>query len=138
MKYEDYLKSDHWRGTKLLLEVKYGKYCKICYSTENVQCHHMRYRRRHHEVKLFDLRWLCKRCHSLAHAVEKRGELKLKSGMHPEKRFFLTKRAVMRAIGNIEYKKMRRTREMAEMDDFGLYPYYPTIILGRKKKTPIE
>ena len=75
MRYADYLKSDHWRALKAEKASKRPKRCALCRSATRVDCHHVLYRR-WFDVQTSDVRWLCRECHGLVHAVLDAGEVR--------------------------------------------------------------
>lgn len=64
--YANYLKSDHWKATRLLALEHYGNRCSICGSSERLQVHHKHYSSLKHET-MADLQVLCVGCHENSH-----------------------------------------------------------------------
>lgn len=97
MKYEDYLKSDHWKSLKARKVARNPKRCAICASPQNIDLHHLIYKNLY-DVETRDLRWLCRRCHFKAHDLMRSGVLRFPSPS-PNSRFTLTKTAVKKELG---------------------------------------
>jgi hypothetical protein len=73
MKYNDYLKTDHWKKIRIQTFHKQGNKCRICFSSNDLQIHHRRYYKNGENI-LFkeqnrDLLVLCKDCHFLWHNI---------------------------------------------------------------------
>jgi hypothetical protein len=66
MRYADYLQTEHWRITRLLLFRRVGKRCVQCAARQRLQVHHLHYRTLWHESQV-DLRVLCDTCHQITH-----------------------------------------------------------------------
>jgi hypothetical protein len=64
--YPIYLKSEHWRLTRIALFRSRKRRCEKCNSCNKIRVHHKTYVRRGYE-KLSDLQVLCERCHNLTH-----------------------------------------------------------------------
>ncbi len=80
LEYRQYLQSDHWKNLKRRKLQKRGKRgpvgCGICGSRHRLDTHHLRYRNIY-DVKLSDLRIICRRCHFLGHDLMRSGKLKV-------------------------------------------------------------
>jgi hypothetical protein len=98
MEYKDYLKSPHWKGLKAVKAKRTKRRCAICAADNNIDCHHLVYRNLH-DVKTSDLRWLCRRCHDLAHQLIKDGTIRFKPGASHHSLFAVTKAAVKKSLG---------------------------------------
>ena len=72
-KYEAYLQTEQFDRIRQAVFNRDGRKCVICGSTNILQAHHLTYRNLYHE-DTGDLITLCKACHSIYHAVEKRRE----------------------------------------------------------------
>ena len=69
--YEHYLKSPHWKSLRAR-KLKFSGYCcNRCRSTDNIQVHHVYYRRSWYDCDLCDLEVLCEACHEKAHHIRK-------------------------------------------------------------------
>lgn len=111
--YRKYLKSKDWqkkRRTKLTRQGGAKRRCAICGETENLDIHHLSYRRDLTKVKQCDLRILCRVCHDTAHELMRNGTLKFTSTNHHH-RFTLTKTAVKKALGLSDNMFRERARE---------------------------
>ena len=73
-KYEAYLQSEQFDEIRQAVFNRDGHKCVVCGSTNILQAHHLTYRNLYHEPTS-DLITLCKTCHSIYHAVEKRREV---------------------------------------------------------------
>lgn len=73
--YAEYLRSSHWHRTKQRYRESDRPQACICGETE-VDLHHTTYENLGNE-NLEDLTALCRRCHTLVHVLERRGELTL-------------------------------------------------------------
>lgn len=71
-----YLKSEEWKSLKALKEFRTPKCCAICAASGQIDLHHLFYRSDLSETETSDLRWLCRRCHELAHSLIKTGQLR--------------------------------------------------------------
>lgn len=98
--YAQYLKSDHWKSLKASKERKAPRRCAICASLKQIHLHHLFYRGWYGE-KHEDLRWLCARCHKLAHSLIDAGVIKPNSSkaFNHNSVFVITKTEVKRALG---------------------------------------
>lgn len=74
--YDAYLKSADWAKVKANFRKLVIEECGLCGSEEGLDLHHMTYERVGEESP-FDLTWLCRKCHSMVHALEMRGEMGL-------------------------------------------------------------
>jgi hypothetical protein len=73
--YKQYLSSRHWLNLREhYFKARDTEKACVCGELFEVALHHLTYERIGHE-ELTDLRPLCKRCHSLVHVLERRGEL---------------------------------------------------------------
>jgi 5-methylcytosine-specific restriction endonuclease McrA len=99
-KYSDYLKSDHWKSVKKAKQRLVPKRCAICASCKDIHLHHLFYRGRYEE-ETSDLRWLCAKCHHLAHKLINKGVIKPKPGKEQNHHslFALTKHHVKKRRG---------------------------------------
>jgi hypothetical protein len=70
-KYEAYLQTEQFDRIRQAVFNRDGRKCVICGSTKILQAHHLTYRNLYHE-DTGDLITLCRACHSIYHAVEKR------------------------------------------------------------------
>lgn len=69
MKYEDYLKTEHWR-TMRRLALEHADYrCQLCGSTDDLHVHHREYNP--YNERLSDLTVLCGNCHARFHGVKR-------------------------------------------------------------------
>lgn len=64
--YADYLRTEHWRITRLRMFKRVGKRCQQCGATDKIQVHHTSYRHLWYEWQA-DLRVLCATCHEIEH-----------------------------------------------------------------------
>lgn len=95
--YSRYLKSDHWSDLKAKKLANSDKRCGICASTDKIDCHHLIYKNLI-DVQTSDLRWLCRRCHFLAHELIDKGLIRFKS-TNSNSRLIITKSAVKKHLG---------------------------------------
>jgi hypothetical protein len=111
--YINYLNSAHWQQLKTEKCQKTPKRCAICASTKNIHLHHLLYKDLV-DVTTQDLRWLCKRCHFLAHDLVKQGVIKFTSTDH-NSRFALIKNYVKISLGllhvNLFHPKKNSTQQ---------------------------
>jgi hypothetical protein len=96
MLYKEYLKSEDWKQKRKLKKSKNNR-CGICASTENIDIHHLNYKNLY-DVEQSDLRRLCRRCHFLAHRLQKEGKLVFTNRSH-HSMFGKIKGAVKRELG---------------------------------------
>ncbi len=76
MKYQEYLKSNHWKETKARFRKKVkGRRCQFCGATGELHIHHRTYERLGRE-RLKDLVQLCEECHKAIHDLVKSGKAK--------------------------------------------------------------
>lgn len=68
--YHEYLKSPEWEALKNIFYKKYGKYCCICKSTNNLNVHHRIYRKTFQDTVVEDLACVCAEHHQLIHDTE--------------------------------------------------------------------
>ena len=71
--YEAYLQTEEFDQIRQAVFSRDGRKCVVCGSTETLQPHHLTYDRLYHE-EISDLITLCRRCHSIYHAIDKRRE----------------------------------------------------------------
>ena len=64
--YSEYLKSDHWKETRLTILDRDGERCVICNSKDRLEVHHRTYERLGEELP-DDLCTLCHDCHDTFH-----------------------------------------------------------------------
>lgn len=96
-RYQEYLKSDHWKDLNERKRSIANKRCAICGFTGSTDNHHLTYRD-WYSVSTSDLRLLCRRCHRVTHELINSGQLRFKSDSH-HSRFALTKIAVAKYVG---------------------------------------
>tara|TARA_Y200000002_G_scaffold275461_1_gene229729 strand:+ start:344 stop:721 length:378 start_codon:yes stop_codon:yes gene_type:complete len=106
-KYRKYLGSEDWKRKRAEKRSKKLR-CAICASTENIDVHHLNYRKLT-DVKQSDLRKYCRRCHNLTHELEKQGKIVYRSDNHHSK-FAIQKAAVKKHLG-ITFQNMFNTEE---------------------------
>lgn len=70
-KYEAYLQTEQFDRIRQAVFARDGHKCVVCGSTDTLQAHHLTYRNLYHEPT-GDLITLCRKCHSIYHAVDKR------------------------------------------------------------------
>ena len=75
-----YYNSHHWSTTRSERYSLDDYSCVLCYSDENIQCHHVTYENLFCE-NMMDLMTVCRDCHEVIH---KNCKLKFPSGIHPE------------------------------------------------------
>ena len=68
MRYEDYLRTDHWQSVRQAA-LRRQKHCVLCRSVVNLQVHHNTYDRIWHEDQ-DDVVVLCETCHAGYHEPE--------------------------------------------------------------------
>lgn len=68
LRYQRYLKSDHWRKFKLTILASRGQRCEQCRSVQKIQIHHLTYIRLGAELPS-DVKVLCEACHQKAHDI---------------------------------------------------------------------
>tara|TARA_B100001175_G_C19164664_1_gene474561 strand:- start:187 stop:528 length:342 start_codon:yes stop_codon:yes gene_type:complete len=95
-KYRTYLQSDDWKKKRAKKRSKKLR-CAICAAKHNIDIHHLNYRNLT-DVKQSDLRRYCRRCHSIVHELEKRGEITYRNNNHHSK-FAIQKYAVKKYLG---------------------------------------
>ena len=95
--YNDYIKSEDWAALKCRKRAVSTKRCGICAATSKIDCHHLVYKSLY-DVETSDLRWLCRRCHSKAHALMRNGTIRFKSSDH-NSRWNTTKNCVKHSLG---------------------------------------
>lgn len=87
---DKYLKSDHWHTLRIRKLIQQDGKCALCrHPAWNNDVHHVDYRKLF-DVRLGDLRILCRECHDAAHAALK---------AHPE---------VKKLKGNAQWSKLQR------------------------------
>ena len=96
IEYKKYLKSEDWNAKRYFKRLNKNN-CAICNSKENLHVHHLNYKNLI-DVKMSDLRVLCKRCHFLAHKLYNEGKIKFKNNNHLS-RFQILKLAVKKELG---------------------------------------
>lgn len=69
MPYKEYLKTDHWKGTRKWALKRAGYKCALCDSSKNLNVHHRTYDNRGHELAN-DVIVLCQCCHAKFHDKE--------------------------------------------------------------------
>lgn len=72
--YDAYLASGSWAATKEAFRRSDQPQDCFCGETDGLQLHHLTYDRVCEEA-MEDLTWLCGRCHSLVHVLERRGDI---------------------------------------------------------------
>ena len=72
-RYEAYLETEQFDNIRQAVFNRDGRKCVVCGSTDILQAHHLTYRNVYNEPTQ-DLITLCKTCHSIFHAVDKRRE----------------------------------------------------------------
>jgi len=92
--YKEYLLSDDWKE-KRRKKLRSTNKCGICASTKQLDVHHLNYRN-WTDVQQSDLRVLCRKCHFLAHDLEKSSQLVYRNKNH-HSRWALLKDAVKKA-----------------------------------------
>lgn len=97
MENKDYLRSTHWSKLKATKARRTKKRCAICAAEKNIDCHHLTYKNLH-DVLTSDLRWLCRRCHGVAHQLMKNGTIRFKPGANHHSLFAVTKSAVKKHL----------------------------------------
>ena len=70
--YKEQLKDKRWIEFRENVFNCKGKKCEICGSTEFLQVHHLRYKKKHYawEYKVHDMQVLCGRCHKKIHGID--------------------------------------------------------------------
>jgi len=68
LKYNDYLKTAHWKKIKKQIRKKYNNQCQICNSKNKLNVHHKTYERKGEELEE-DLILLCQSCHKKFHTI---------------------------------------------------------------------
>lgn len=66
--YDEYLRTEHWRVTRMEALDRADHRCQLCHSTERLEVHHASYERLWHE-RPGDLIALCRKCHATFHGV---------------------------------------------------------------------
>src|SRR5215469_1990832 len=100
MIYRDYLRSPHWKALKAKKQMRTAKRCAICGAAGQIDCHHIFYRNLS-DVAVGDLRWLCRRCHDVAHDLLRVNKIKpqRKKRGNAQTWFLITKNLVFRELG---------------------------------------
>lgn len=72
MPYKEQLKDKRWLDFREHVFNCKGRKCEICGSTEFLQVHHLRYKKKHYawEYKVHDMQVLCRRCHKKIHGID--------------------------------------------------------------------
>lgn len=70
MKYEDYLKTSHWKSVREKRKELDGHQCFICGSTRELNVHHLSYERLGAENIETDMVTLCHGCHATLHRIK--------------------------------------------------------------------
>lgn len=72
MPYKEQLKDKRWFDFREHVFNCKGRKCEICGSTEFLQVHHLRYKKKHYawEYKVHDMQVLCRRCHTKIHGID--------------------------------------------------------------------
>lgn len=92
--YQEYLNSEHWKRMRKECFARYGTKCAVCKNPSvPVDVHHLNYRNIL-DVKVSDLRPLCRRCHEAMHES---------LATHP-----MTRRWRRCKTGYSKFKKLRR------------------------------
>lgn len=68
IEYDDYLKTEHWRVTRMAALDRAEHRCQLCHSEDRLEVHHASYERIWHE-RPGDLTVLCRGCHARFHGV---------------------------------------------------------------------
>lgn len=70
--YKEQLKDKRWLDFREHVFNCKGRKCEICGSTEFLQVHHLRYKKKHYawEYKVHDMQVLCRRCHKKIHGID--------------------------------------------------------------------
>lgn len=83
---EVYLRSDHWRATRLAALERAGNRCQVCNADKRLDVHHRTYERIGNE-RPEDLTVLCRGCHELYHESRRRTPKRSKPSRRvPQKR----------------------------------------------------
>lgn len=86
-KYQDYLKSAHWKSTRAIKMYNAGNKCENCGSIRRLQVHHKNYDNLYNEIDN-DLKVLCEFCHKeIEHAETGKSYNKLVASLAEAKRF---------------------------------------------------
>lgn len=93
-----YLKSAEWAELKALKQSKTPRRCAICRESGPVDLHHLFYRENLCDAQTSDLRWLCRRCHTVAHDLIDRGILVFRREWSHHAMFGATKTRVIQEI----------------------------------------
>lgn len=111
--YQEYLQSDHWKNLRRRKRKKVRAVrCAICSSTDQVETHHLFYRNIY-DVRLSDLRLLCRRCHKTAHELLDEGELSTARYADHNAMFGATKEKVKKRLGLSGRNLFREADEVA-------------------------
>lgn len=73
--YKSFLKSDKWKITRQRAFYKYGRRCKCCGVSRNLEIHHISYEN-YKSGNLRHLAVLCSDCHKEVTTITRRGKLK--------------------------------------------------------------
>lgn len=87
--YKQYLKSGHWKYWRKR-KLKNKKHCFVCYSTEQLEVHHLKYRNLF-DIKSVDIKVMCHRCHGLLHKLLGNGTIKFENDNHKSKMVEISK-----------------------------------------------
>lgn len=70
--YKEQLKDKRWFEFREHVFNCKGRRCEICGSTDFLQVHHLRYKKKHYawEYKVHDMQVLCGRCHKKIHGID--------------------------------------------------------------------
>ena len=84
--YDDYLGSAAWHRVKAHYRKLVIESCELCGGEDSLDLHHRTYERVGEEIPS-DLAWLCRKCHTMVHVLERRGEMGLDfQGLSDEER----------------------------------------------------
>ena len=67
--YNTYLRSSHWRKTRVGVLVRAGYRCEECGNNRSLQIHHLSYSNLGNESP-YELQCLCSKCHKKTHHIQ--------------------------------------------------------------------
>lgn len=129
--YRDYLESPAWHRLRQAKFDESGRFCVNCGSTEKLNVHHIRYRKRE-LTELSDLMVLCQDCHGNLHKAVKMIGLKLKSVGPDNVREVLVK--FKDAGGKTAWREFKRKLREDRIARVGKIPPTPPTFRSQQKK----
>ena len=92
--YRKYLASDDWKKKRRAKFARSKRRCAVCGSAKRLELHHLAYRSLTN-VRMSDLRVLCRRCHEDAHELRRSGVFSYRPQMSHNERFQVMREAII-------------------------------------------